>query len=233
MAGAPRDTALPLPRPAKLNMTLHDLIGPLLRPAFHIGTTPTSWAELIGFATGIANVWLVVRQNILNWPIGIANVLFLGVVFLQSGLYADAGLQLVYVGLQIYGWRVWLTGGEGRDTLRVSRTSPRTWIALAAAGAATTALLTVLLRAYTDSTVPFWDALTTALSLTAVYGQSRKLVESWWLWIAADLIYIPLYLYKGLILTSGLYVLFLALCIVGLKAWLRDHRARTPAMAGA
>ncbi|MFV2175577.1 nicotinamide riboside transporter PnuC [Actinomadura sp. LOL_016] len=205
-------------------MSVNVPLGPLLDPAFHLGTVPTTWAELLGFATGAVNVWLVVRQNILNWPIGIANVILLGLVFLDGGLYADAGLQIVYIGLQAYGWWVWLYGGEGRDDLPVRRTTGAEWAALLAAGAAGTAAITWLLATFTDSTVPFWDALTTALSLMAIYGQSRKLLESWWIWITADLVYIPLYFHKDLKLTSALYVLFLSLCVLGLTTWYRDRR---------
>ncbi|TYK46072.1 nicotinamide riboside transporter PnuC [Actinomadura decatromicini] len=206
-------------------MSVNVPLGPLLDPAFHLGDVPTTWAELLGFATGAVNVWLVVRQNIWNWPVGIANVILLGLVFLDGGLYADSGLQIVYVALQLYGWWVWLYGGEGRDRLPVRRTRAAEWAALAVAGAAGTALLTWALSAWTDSTVPFWDALTTAISLAATYGQSRKLLESWWLWIAADLVYIPLYFYKDLKLTSALYLVFLTLCVSGLLAWRRDLRS--------
>ncbi|MFL6052922.1 MAG: nicotinamide riboside transporter PnuC [Actinoallomurus sp.] len=208
------------------------MLGPLLQPALTLGGTPTTWAEVLGFATGAVNVWLVVRQHIANWPIGIANVVLLGLIFVDGGLYADAGLQVVYVVLQVWGWWEWLYGGQGRSERLVQRTSRTEWAGIAVAGLAATALLTWVLSTWTDSNVPFWDALTTAISLAATYGQSRKLLESWWLWIAADLIYIPLYAYKHLYLTSALYVVFLALCVAGLLAWRKDWAARLAAVAG-
>ncbi|MFE2143939.1 nicotinamide riboside transporter PnuC [Streptomyces sp. NPDC059456] len=187
-----------------------------------------SWTEILGFVTGALCVWLVARQHVANWPIGIANNVFFIVLFLRSGLYADAGLQIVFVALAAYGWWTWTHGGGpgSAQALPVRRTTRTEWAALGAAGAAGVLGLTLLLSRVTDSTVPFWDALTTALSLMATYGQCRKLLESWWLWIAADLVYIPLYAYKGLYLTSALYAGFLALCVVGLLGWRRTMPAR-------
>ncbi|MFE9689932.1 nicotinamide riboside transporter PnuC [Micromonospora sp. NPDC005806] len=207
----------------------------LTATAFTVAGTATTWAELLGFATGVVNVWLVARQHIANWPIGIANVLLLMLLFWTAGLYADAGLQIVYVVLGLYGWWAWRYGGERRSRLTVARTGRREWWALGVAGVLLTAGLWALLDRATDSTVPLADAVTTALSLLATYGQTRKLVESWWLWIAADLIYIPLYAYKGLWLTGGLYLIFLTLCVVGLREWRADLRRRsaaTPVPAG-
>ncbi|MFI7278658.1 nicotinamide riboside transporter PnuC [Micromonospora chersina] len=201
----------------------------LTATAFTVLGAGTTWAELLGFATGVVNVWLVARQHIANWPIGIANVLLLMLLFWTAGLYADAGLQVVYVLLGLYGWWHWLFGGERRSRLTVARTSRREWWALGVAGLVLTVGLWALLDRATDSTVPLADAVTTALSLLATYGQTRKLVESWWLWIAADLVYIPLYAYKGLWLTGGLYLIFLALCVVGLREWRADLRRRAAA----
>jgi nicotinamide mononucleotide transporter len=180
--------------------------------------TPVSWAEAAGFLTGAVCVWLVAREHIANWPMGIANNVFFAVLFWAAGLYADAGLQFVYLALGAYGWWQWVAGGP-RGTLEVSRTPRAEWQALTVLGVLGTGALTLLLGWVTDSSVPFWDALTTALSLVATYGQCRKRVESWWLWIAADLIYVPLYAYKRLYLTSGLYLVFLGLCVVGLVSW--------------
>jgi nicotinamide mononucleotide transporter len=180
---------------------------------------PTSWAEVLGFVTGLINVGLLVVRHILNWPVGILNVLLLMLVFWSAGLYADAGLQIVYVILGCYGWWAWLYGGDRRTELRVRSTTRTEWLALTGAGVLLTGGIYLFLEHLTSSTVPLADALTTALSLLATYGQTRKLVESWWLWITADLIYIPLYGYKGLWLTAILYIAFLTLCVFGLRSW--------------
>lgn len=190
--------------------------------AFGVGTT---WAEVLGFLTGLVNVGLLVVRHIANWPVGILSVLLLMLVFWSAGLYADAGLQIVYVILGFYGWWAWLYGGERHTELRVRSTSRREWLWLAVAGVLLTGGLYLFLEHLTGSTVPLADALTTALSLLATYGQTRKLVESWWLWIAADLIYIPLYGYKDLWLTAILYIAFLILCVFGLRSW-RAARSR-------
>ncbi|MEU8232495.1 nicotinamide riboside transporter PnuC [Actinoplanes sp. NPDC048967] len=193
--------------------------------AFGAGTT---WAEVLGFGTGLVNVGLLVRRHILNWPVGILNVLLLMLVFWSAGLYADASLQIVYVVLGAYGWWAWLYGGASRTPLTVRTTTRAEWLGLAVAGVLLTGGLWLFLDRLTSSTVPLADALTTALSLLATYGQTRKLVESWWLWIAADLIYIPLYGYKDLWLTALLYVAFLVLCVLGLRAWRAALRTQHP-----
>jgi nicotinamide mononucleotide transporter len=200
------------------------MIDWLTSTAFTAFGAPTTWAEVLGFATGVLNVALLIRQHILNWPLGILNVLLLMVVFWSAGLYADAALQIVYVVLGCYGWWAWLYGGERHSRLVVRSTTAREWLGLAVAGVLLTAGLWLFLDRLTESTVPFFDAVTTALSLLATYGQTRKLVENWWLWIAADLIYIPLYGYKDLWLTAILYVVFLALCVAGLRAWRTAQR---------
>lgn len=180
--------------------------------------------EVISFVTGALCVWLVARQNVWNWPVGIANNITFFVLFWAAGIYADATLQIVYLGLAVYGWWAWLRGGTGHGHLPVSRTTSRQWVALAAAGVAATAVLTWVLANHTDSTVPLPDAVTTVLSLLATWGQARKKLESWWLWITADLIYVPLYAYKDLWLTAVLYVGFLGLCVLGLYNWSRSYR---------
>ena len=199
-------------------------LGILGDVAFTFGDVPTTWGEVAAFVTGALCVWLVARQHVANWPIGIANAAFFLLLFASYGLYADSGLQLVYIGLGAYGWWSWLHGGAERTELEVSRTSSGQWLLVGGFVVVATAALWLLLDRATDSNVPFWDAATTALSLAATWGQTRKKVESWWIWLTADAIYIPLFLFKGLTLTAGLYVVFATLCVLGLRQWRADLR---------
>jgi nicotinamide mononucleotide transporter len=175
--------------------------------------------EVLGFLTGVGCVWLAARENIWNWPVAIVNAISFIIVFFGAKLYADCGLQMVYVAISIYGWWSWLHGGRDRSELPVTRARPGSMPLFALATMVSTAILMLLLRRFTDSTVPFWDALTTAISLTAQYMLARKIIDNWWLWLAADVIYVALYIYKGLYLTAVLYVIFFALCVVGLVRW--------------
>jgi nicotinamide mononucleotide transporter len=130
-------------------------------------------------------------------------------------------LQVIYVGLGTYGWLNWLFGGEKRATLKVSHTTRTEWLALAATiPLATGGLREILLLI--NGAAPFWDSLTTILSLAVQYLLCRKRFENWFFWIAADLIYVPLYLSRHLPLTAVLYAVFFAMCLVGLREWKRS-----------
>lgn len=209
---------------------LQPLIDWLDRPAFTSFGAPTTWAEVLGFVTGAWCVYLVARQHVANWPMGIANNLVWILLFASAGLYADSGLQGVYIALAVWGWWLWVRRGPQGEQ-RVTPTTRAEWLGLAVFGVVGTALLIWFLAGWTSSTVPFWDAVTTALSLAATYGQARRRWESWLLWMAADVIYVPLYQYKGLTLTAILYVGFFALCVKGLVDWRRSMREDRAAAA--
>lgn len=200
---------------------LDALVAPLNVVLFHFGQDAVTWAELLGFATGALCVWLTVKFNIWNFPIGIANNVFFLVLFWTAHLYADASLQIVYLVLAFIGWWEWLHGGERRGQRPMGRASRREVGALLALVVPATWGLTVLLSAAHDI-APFWDALTTALSLAAQWLLNLKKLQNWYLWIAADVVYVPLYFVKVLYLTGIVYVLFLSMCLLGLRAWRRQ-----------
>ncbi|HEX7164445.1 MAG TPA: nicotinamide riboside transporter PnuC [Trebonia sp.] len=197
---------------------LAHLLAPLYTVLFTFGNDQVSVAELLGFVTGAASVWLTVLARIGNFPVGIANSAFFLVLFLSARLYADSALQAVYIVLGFTGWWQWLHGGAGRSRLVVARSGWRLLAGCVAFTAAATWGLTLLLGAVGDI-APFWDALTTALSLSAQYLLNCKRIENWAFWMAADVVYVPLYAVKRLDLTAIVYVLFFAMCVRGVAAW--------------
>jgi nicotinamide mononucleotide transporter len=189
--------------------------------------------ELAAAATGAISVWLSVRQNIWSWPTAIVNVVLYTVVFWDAKLYADMGLQVIYAVLSLYGWYQWLYGGAGRTELRVTRTMPRVGAILTVIAAAGSTLLGTLLRHATDAALPFMDSMLSSTSLVAQWMMTKKLVENWLVWIGVDVLYVGMFVFKGLYLTAGLYAVFLVLAVRGYLDWRRSMAvdALSPAAA--
>ena len=179
-----------------------------------------STLEAISFVTGALCVWLVVRENVWNFPIGLVNVATFSVVFFNSQLYADAGLQVVYFVLGIVGWTLWLRGGRNRTSLSLSSIQSResAWLVMFVLVSTIGLWKTVH---HFGGSASFWDALTTAISLASQWMLNRKLIENWLGWIVVDIIYVPLYVSKGLYLTAILYAVFLCMAMIGWSQWHR------------
>lgn len=178
--------------------------------------------EAIAFVTGVFCVWLVTQRSIWNFPLGLITVGIYAYVFFQSQLFASAGLQLIFFALNLIGWYFWRYGGTDNAELAITRVPDRKWLVLGIAGG--TAILYPILNAAGGATI-FWDALVTSISLTAQWSQARKFLECWWLWIAANMIYIPVTFFNGLHLTALLYSVFLALAVMGLLEWRKAMKA--------
>jgi nicotinamide mononucleotide transporter len=179
--------------------------------------------EVVAAVAGAVSVYLSARENIWSWPTAIVNVSLYTFIFYESGLFSDMGLQVVYLALSIYGWYEWLHGGAHRTRLRVSHATPRLW---AVSGAVAVVFWLALAR-YTSTlegvSYPYLDSGLTTMSLVAQWMMTRKILENWVLWIIADIVYVPMYIFKGLYVTAGLYAVFLVLAILGLIEWRRSH----------
>ena len=188
-----------------------------------------SYYEIIGAAFGLLSVWLTVKENIWLWPTGLISVCFYIIVFFQAKLYANMGLQVVFIALQIYGWYEWLHGGKDRGRLKISRAGLKLDLLLALVAFIVTAAMGYLLDTQTDASLPYGDSAATALSLVAQWMLAKKLIENWIVWIAVDVITIGLCLYNNLFPTAALYVAFLVLAVMGLIEWRKTIKSFQPA----
>jgi nicotinamide mononucleotide transporter len=182
--------------------------------------------EIVAALFGVVSVFLSVKENIWSWPTAIVNVGLYIVIFFESKLYADTGLQVIYVVLNAYGWYHWLYGGKNRTELPVSRTSAKLGALLVGIGVVSTALIGTLLARKTDAALQYVDAATTSTSLVAQWMMTRKLLENWIVWVVVDVVYIGMYIYKSLHVTAVLYLIFLILSAMGYFQWKRSLKER-------
>jgi len=191
----------------------------------------TSWLEWIGFITTIACVYLAAKQNIWNWPIGIMSVVTYMVVFFNSQLFGDAGLQIYFLGTSIYGWYFWIKKKEANEKPVTSLTFKQLlWVLLATLVLAGS--LGLFLKNYTPTNVPYIDGFCTSISFIAQILMTRKILQNWAFWIFVDICYVPLYLYKNLYLTSILYIVLLVLAYLGHVDWRKEYRKQLPTANG-
>ncbi len=194
-------------------------------PLFGFATTPL---ELISFLLAALTVALNIRQIHWAWLFSILSSAMYALVFFESKLYGDMGLQFVFIVVSVWGWYQWLLGGTAHQALQVSRLSSPGKLGAALGWLVGFIMLSFFLKTYTDTDVPHMDAFLTAGSLVGQALLSRKKLENWHVWIAVDVLYIGLYVYKNLILTAMLYALFVVLAIIGLRAWQTSSDSLAP-----
>lgn len=177
--------------------------------------------EVAGFITGLACVLLAARISVWNFALGIANGVCFLVLFAQAQLYANGGLQLVFIGLGISGWIGWLRGRRDDGSVSVRATPARAWLIGLPVTALVAGALYWLLIVRAASQQPVWDAATTASSLLAQVLLNRRWVGTWLVWIVTDVALVGLYASVHLWLTAALYVVFAGVAIGGLATWRR------------
>lgn len=181
--------------------------------------------EILATLLGVANIVLIVRRSIWNYPFAMAMVSLYAVIFFEAKLYSDAGLQIFFFLVNLYGWWAWSRNrAEAGEIVvrRLTRAGLAGWIAVS--------LLAILgwgtmMARLTDASYPWWDGSVAMLSVAAQILMTRRYLENWHWWIVVNAVSIPLYLKKDLLLTAGLYGLFFILASWGLIEWRRAEKA--------
>jgi nicotinamide mononucleotide transporter len=200
---------------------------------FTILNYPMSYIEFFGTIFSLWSVWLVVRNNVLTWPVGLVGIILFLFLFYQIQLYSDLVEQIFYIGATFYGWFIWLHPKTKREAdehnqLKIKYNSKNSNIIYIA-----TIVVGTLFLGYTMSKIhillphlfsapasfPYLDAFTTVMSFAATILMAKKKINCWYLWILVDIIGIVLYYNKGTIFLSLLYLIFLILATKGYFDW--------------
>ena len=186
--------------------------------------TMPSILEWVAVALGIANIALLIRRSIWNYPFALAMVTLYAFIFYEAKLYSDTLLQGFFFVVNIFGWMMWRRAAGDAGPVKVERLSAAQRINWVAGTLVATGLWGWLMHYYTDAASPWWDAGVAMGSVAAQILLAQRKIENWYGWIAVDMLAVGLYASRGLWLTSGLYALFLTMCIVGLLEWRRAER---------
>jgi nicotinamide mononucleotide transporter len=216
-------------------MDLSELLRQFLSAELHIGDSTILWREIVGNGFGLASAILGMQRRVAAWPIGIVGNVLLFTVFLGGvfdtpndlNLYGQAARQIFFLAVSVYGWVRWHRFKQSHSAEGVG-VRPR-W-------AGTSGRLQLLVGAVVLTTVfyfilkalgswgPLPDAWILTGSILATYGMARGWVEFWLVWIAVDLVGVPLLLNAQLYPSALMYIVYGGICVVGFVSWLRIER---------
>lgn len=217
-------------------MDFSDLLMRLLDAQLDVGLgKPILWREIVGNGFGLASALLGMRRKVAAWPIGIVGNIVLFTVFLGGvfhtpqnlDLWGQSGRQIFFFAVSVYGWYRWYQYRKQADTgdvgVKVRWAGTRGRLLLLGAAVVLWVAFYFTLQAL-GSWGPAADAWILTGSVLATYGMARGWVEFWLIWIAVDLVGVPLLLVAGFYPSALMYVIYGAFCLVGFVSWLRIER---------
>lgn len=187
-----------------------------------------NWMEVLAVLISLVYVVLSVRQIRWLWAFGFVSAVLYAGIYYRSGFYAGMGLQVYYLVISIYGWIIW---SRGKTTKQAQKPLPVTSVTRTLGIRVLTAfvilwlIIAVVLDRLTDSTIPLWDALTTAGGIMATWMLARKILENWLLWIFVDSVSVGLYIWKGLYPTAILFGVYIVMAVLGYREWKKSLTA--------
>ncbi|MES2378089.1 MAG: nicotinamide riboside transporter PnuC [Bacteroidota bacterium] len=188
-----------------------------------------SLLEVIGVITGLLCVYLAAKNIIWNWPFAIISVVIYIFIFFEAHLFADMGLQVYFLIMNVYGWYYWSKKPATEAKTPVTRIKKKEIILSIIAVVVFTFILGSVLK-YTTASFPYLDSFCTACSLVAQIFLARKVLENWLIWIFVDVVYVGVYIFKDLHLTAVMYAIYVAIALMGYVDWKRDWRTQEAAV---
>lgn len=188
-----------------------------------------STIEIIGAVIGLIYLILEYKANVWLWPVGIIMSLFYVVIFLNGKFYADAMLNVYYIGANVYGLAVWTMSQrkkkkyseivEKTEEMKITHTPKKRVVPIILTTLVLWFSFCVILKRFTDSPIPIGDSFTTALSIVAMWMLAHKYIEQWLFWIIVNIVSVILYFWKGLYPTGILYIVYVIVATMGFFEW--------------
>lgn len=195
-----------------------------------------SYIEFFGTIFSLWCVWLVAKNNILTWPVGMVGIVLFGFLFWQIQLYSDFIEQIYFFFMSIYGWWMWSSMKKTKQKtaqtkLKItlnSKQSNKIYVVVIVLGTIVMGYFVGHIDLYfpqifpEQASFPYLDAFTTVMSFAATILMAKKKIECWYLWILVDVIGVGLYFEKDVVFVSFLYLIFLFIATKGYFIWRKE-----------
>ncbi|HBH24588.1 MAG TPA: hypothetical protein DDY13_14345 [Cytophagales bacterium] len=178
--------------------------------------------EIAGVAFGLLCVWLLIKENVLTWPLALIHVVISLFIYWKVKLYADFGLYVFYFFMNLYGWYYWMYGKKRKKhqgEVPITHLKLNQFLIIMGISIVGIAALGTLFEKYTDAALPYWDSATTVLSLSAMWITARKKIENWHFWFVIDIMAGIIYIVKGIYFYSFLYLVYVGMAVSGYLHW--------------
>ncbi|GAA1606403.1 nicotinamide riboside transporter PnuC [Kribbella karoonensis] len=212
----------------------------LLTSQVTIAGSPVLVREIVGNVFGLASALFGMRRLVAAWPVGIVGNVLLFTVFVggifdtpqDKDLWGQAGRQVFFALISLYGWYRWYqTRHQGAGQAVQPRwATTRERLELLGIGVVLYAIAYFVLKAL-GSWGPQWDAWILTGSILATYGMARGFVEFWLIWVAVDVVGVPLLVQAKFYPSATMYVVYGLFCVLGFASWWKiqnRERAATP-----
>lgn len=178
----------------------------------------TDWLQWTAVALGVAEVLFAMSNKIWLYPTGIASILLSAYILFQSGLYAECLLNGYYLVMSVYGWWYWIKKRD-RPAVKISACNKNDWMIVSIITFPGFVLLAFILKKFTPSTVPLWDAWVSSTAWAGMWLLAKRKIENWILLNISNAFAIPLLFYKHLPLYAALTIFLFIVAIQGFIKW--------------
>jgi len=186
------------------------------------------WLELIAMSLSLAYVILAAKGSLWCWPAAFISTALYTVIFYDVLLLMDSALNAYYLIMAVYGYWQWSKSNnksQASSTELSIESWGLSWHVKVCTGLALLAIcLGYVMDNYTAADFPYLDTFTTVFAVFATYLVAKKVLENWLYWIVIDLVSIYLYIEKGLIPTTILFVIFVIVACYGYAKWLKIYK---------
>ncbi|WP_245942661.1 nicotinamide riboside transporter PnuC [Candidatus Colwellia aromaticivorans] len=189
--------------------------------------------ELVAMLLALAYIILAAQGSLWCWPAAFISTALYTVVFYDVLLLMDSALNVYYLVMAVYGYWTWQKS-TSVDAIQnhPTKTTPLAIISWSANKhlkicltlTIISLILGYIIANYTPASFPYLDTFTTVFAVFATYLVTQKVLENWLYWIVIDAASIYLYIEKGLIPTTVLFIIYVIFAAYGYFKWQAIYR---------